>query len=130
MLSQIVNAVNQAIQKDLPNVNDDRWGIVNGRAAVLENVQRRPLEHEIEIFSFPQTWSSTALGFSGIGGQAMTTAQTVVISMEGNAWVYIGGQLAYRVDNWHRNEAFTRDMKNHHMASQFESFKRYKNVEL
>lgn len=29
---------------------------------------------------FPQAWGSTSLGFGGIGGQAMTSAYTTVIT--------------------------------------------------
>jgi hypothetical protein len=66
------------------------------------------------------------LGFGGVGGQMMTTAQTTIVSLGTTAWVYVGGQLAYCVEEWRRNEAFMRDMQRHHVAAQFESFKRYK----
>lgn len=50
-------------------------------------------------YAFPQTWGSTSLGFDGIGGQAITRAQTVVVLSEnGAAVVYFGGRFAYSVD--------------------------------
>ena len=33
------------------------------------------------MYVFPQTWSSTALGFGGCGGQAITEAYTTVVKM-------------------------------------------------
>jgi hypothetical protein len=126
MLDQIIAAVNRALEHDLPEIEEETWGIVNNRAAMTGTIKRRPAQHDVEIFSFPQTWGSTGIGLSSVGGQMMTTAQTTIVSLGTIAWVYIGGQLAYHVTEWQRNEAFTRDMQRHHMAAQFESFKRYK----
>jgi hypothetical protein len=55
---------------------------------------------------FPQTWSSTALGFGGIGGQAITSAYVCVIesNLVGGYAVYFGGRLAYVIDR--PNEMF------------------------
>lgn len=59
---------------------------------------RRPQDYDVQVIMFPQTWGSTALGYGGLGGAAMTSAYTVVVQ-EGNcACVYFGGErLAYRV---------------------------------
>jgi hypothetical protein len=35
-------------------------------------------KEDIEIYVFPQVWSSTALGYGGIGGQAITSSHTIV----------------------------------------------------
>jgi hypothetical protein len=63
---------------------------------------RRPTSNECDVFMFPQMWSSTALGYGGIGGQAMTSAFTVVVACPRThtAAVYFGtgGRLAYLVD--------------------------------
>ena len=126
MLDQITAAVTQALEKDLPEVEDESWGIVDGRAAKVATVKRRPMPHEVEIYSFPQTWGSTALGFGGVGGQAMTTAQTVIVTLEAKAWVYIGGRLAYTVADFYRNESFMQDMRAHNVAALHQSSKRYK----
>jgi len=46
---------------------------------------------------FVQTWGSTALGFGGIGGQAITSAYVCIIesNLIGQFAVYFGGRLAY-----------------------------------
>lgn len=47
---------------------------------------------DLTWFSFPETWGSTALGFGGMGGAAMTTAQTYIVMADLNeAYVYWGG---------------------------------------
>lgn len=65
---------------------------------------------------FPQTWGSTALGFGGIGGQAITSAYVCVIesNLLGHAAVYFGGRLAY-VIKW-PNEVFFEHIANHKMV--------------
>ena len=65
---------------------------------------------------FPQLWGSTALGFEGIGGHAMTTAYTIVIQSEHGlgCCVYFSGRLAYRIER--PNVEFFEDMRNSRMA--------------
>jgi hypothetical protein len=53
----------------------------------------------IEVYVFPQTWGSTALGFGGVGGCAMTSAYTTVVICGNQAAVYFGARLAYKVTN-------------------------------
>lgn len=55
---------------------------------------------QIEHYSFPQTWPSTSLGFGGVGGQALTTAQTDVFVFNDAklAVIYWAGRFAYTVD--------------------------------
>jgi hypothetical protein len=69
-----------------------------------ENVQfkdyRKHQPHDIEVAAmFVQTWGSTALGFGGIGGAAMTDAYTVILkSLHTNEHlVYFDGRFAYSV---------------------------------
>lgn len=69
----------------------------------------------MDWFAFPQTWGSTALGFGGIGGCAMTTAQTVIIGYGNRFEVYFGGRFAYEVLD--PNEQFFSDMRKWRMAS-------------
>lgn len=58
---------------------------------------------------FLQTWGSTALGFGGIGGSALTTAWTsVIIKNNGSADVYFNGKKAYSVEKM--NDAFKKDI--------------------
>lgn len=58
-------------------------------------------ERKLDLYSFPQTWGTTSLGWGGISGQAFTTAQTVIIFDQENsiACVYIGGRFAYMIRN-------------------------------
>ena len=91
----------------------------------------------IEQYVFPQCWGSTALGFGGIGGSAMTWAYTTVIwgefpvdagSEVYNVWgVYFNGRPCYAVIN--PDEEFFEDLYNHDMASHAEAVKRYKSKE-
>lgn len=59
----------------------------------------------LDVYSWPQTWGSTACGFGGIGGQAITGAQTLVVLYETEqdrlACVFHNGRFAYltRFDN-------------------------------
>lgn len=50
-----------------------------------------------EWHAFPQMWGSTALGFGGIGGAAMTTAQTYVVFTYESVFVYFGSRFAYEL---------------------------------
>lgn len=76
-------------------------------------------EHEMFIHAmFPQMWSSTALGFGGFGGQAITTAYTTIIGSgiyRKEFVVYFNGRFAYRVDD--PSEQFFSDMSNQQMKS-------------
>ena len=70
---------------------------------------------DYKIFDFDQTWSSTALGFGGMGGQAITTERTyVIISKSAEcAFVYFGWEFAYTAG---LNENFWEDLNEHRMA--------------
>jgi hypothetical protein len=68
---------------------------------------RRPNMGDVEVRMFPETWGSTALGFGGIGGSAMTAAYTVIIICEPHAAVYWSGRFAYMVEP---GEAFMNDV--------------------
>lgn len=76
---------------------------------------RRPEHYECSVVSFPQAWGSTALGFGGIGAQAITTAQTTVIT--GNrheVCVYFDTRFAYRITR--PNKQFFEDVAAQHLA--------------
>lgn len=63
-----------------------------------KTAKRRPEIFETHVLMFSQLWGSTALGYSGLGGSAMTEAYTVVVQTREEACVYFGGgRLAYRV---------------------------------
>lgn len=74
------------------------------------------ISYDVTLYTFPQTWGSTALGFTGIGGQMMTQAQTTVIMVSTTreyGAVFFGGKFAYSVENV--NEAFIKDVSQFHM---------------
>lgn len=74
-----------------------------------------------EIYIFDQVWGSTALGFGGMGGQAMTRAMTyVIIQNYEDAYVYFGSRFAYHCK---ATVAFMEDLKNRRMVSVMESGK-------
>ncbi len=70
---------------------------------------------EMSMCMFPQVWGSTALGFGGIGGQAITAAYTTVVedTDEGYCSVFFGNRLAYLIQN--PSDKFYEDLKNHNM---------------
>lgn len=77
----------------------------------------RPNADDFEIYIFEQIWANTATGFSGVSGQAITSAFTVVfvpICVNQKCIVYINGRYAYSCDC---NEAFMEDLKNQNMVS-------------
>lgn len=72
---------------------------------------------DFAMYIFEQTWESTALGFGGIGGQAMTTANTYVfipVTCHQNCFVYFDGRFAYQVPC---SKSFMEDVRNHSMKS-------------
>lgn len=61
---------------------------------------RKPNPWDLEVIMFAQGWGSTALGYGGIGGAAMTSAYTVIVICGNEYCVYFGsgGRLAYKID--------------------------------
>jgi hypothetical protein len=104
-----------------PNVLPD-IEIQYGRRSA-EKQKGRPSLYDIDVIQFPQTWGSTALGFGGMGGAAMTKAYTTVIICRENAAVFFAGRHCYSVDGI--NDAFKEDLKNKHMRSLKEADGRY-----
>lgn len=91
---------------------------------VLDTKSRRPFQSELVVFAmFPQLWSSTALGFGGIGCQAFTQAYTLVIKHQSMLYVYFDGRYAYCVNEG--NDAFIKDVQKCRLASCDESIDRY-----
>ena len=73
--------------------------------------------NDFSIYVFEQTWGSTALGFGCMGGQAMTTANTIVlipINNNQDCFVYFAGRFAYSVPY---SDVFGDDVMNYRMAS-------------
>ncbi len=81
-----------AIENDLPFRIADSY-------TKSETGGRLPSVNDYELYVFQQTWGSTALGFDGIGGQAMTTENTYVfLDLENgkDCYVYFAGRFAYK----------------------------------
>ncbi len=88
----------------------------------------RPTLNDFAIYAFEQIWGSTALGFGGIGGQAITSATTYVfvpISIEEKCFVYFAGRFAYAAPY---STEFLEDVAAHKMASVAESGKYIKAI--
>lgn len=82
-----------------------------------ENKHFRVGVDDFTMYIFEQTWGSTALGFGGIGGQAMTTANTYVfvpVTCHQNCFVYFDGRFAYQAPC---SKSFMEDVRNHSMKS-------------
>lgn len=113
----ILRVVESALLIDLPDIEYEQYTpgnkIAGTRGAIIK---RRPMEREVDVYSFPQSWGSTALGFGGMGGCAVTKAQTTVVMSESGrvACVYFGTRLAYQILG--PNETFWVDLKRQSMA--------------
>lgn len=72
---------------------------------------------DLYISHFQYLWGSTALGFGGIGGSAMTEAYTTVLITRDKkeAAVCFGGEFAYFVED--PNDDFFNDLNNYTMKS-------------
>lgn len=100
-----------AIEADLPHRFD------------YSNKLYPPTLDDFELHTFEQMWGSTALGFGGIGGQAITKARTYVfipMVMNQKCFVYFTGRFAYAVDY---SEKFMKDVLKGNVASVSESGK-------
>lgn len=82
------------------------------------------ISYDVTLYTFPQTWGSTALGFGGYGGQMLTRAQTTVIMVSTTheyGAVFFGGKFAYSVENV--NEAFIKDVSQFRMEPVYRASK-------
>ncbi len=59
--------------------------ITDNTAIETYDILNNSYYHKFKMYVFPQTWDSTALGFGGCGGQAITEAYTTVVEM---SWCY------------------------------------------
>lgn len=105
---------------------DERWDKLPHRV-----VPRRPLPQECRVrLMFVQAWGSTALGFGGVAGQAVTQAYTVVVEgPEGDCAVYWDGRLGYSVPaqgvSDEQGQAFQEDLRSQWTAPRREAAARY-----
>lgn len=81
------------------------------------NEKPLPTLDDFELYTFDQVWGSTALGFGGMGCQAITHARTYVlvpVNCSQKCFVYFGGRFAYKADY---SQKFMDDVLNGHMES-------------
>lgn len=96
--------------------------LIENLKAIDEKLGHRKDILDIETFS--QTWGSTALGFGGVGGDALTTASTTVIRIPNDRYVvFFGSELAYVVEN--PTKEFFEDLQNRRMTDCQTAKKRY-----
>ena len=100
---------NKLSHEDKKKLYDEerRTGVPVGPADCYVEKTRKHTFYDLTLYAmFPQTWSSTALGFGGVGGQAITSAYVCVIesNLVGEYAVYFGGRLAYVINR--PNEKF------------------------
>ena len=77
----------------------------------------KPSIDDFDMRVFPQVWGSTALGFGGVGGQAITAARTYVfipVSCKQKCFVYFAGRFAYAVPY---SDVLMNDIRDHDVES-------------
>lgn len=97
-----------------------------GDKEATKKKSRKHTDYDMQVVNmFPQTWGSTALGFGGIGGAAMTTAYTIILSsnLNGEYLVYFGPQFAYKIIQ--PSDAFFEDITKGSMCAVSSAKKRY-----
>ena len=102
---------------DLKLVEEKVWNIVTKTEEYKKLLDKTtPLGERVQAkafdyYVFPQMWGSTALGFEGIEGDAMTIASTVIAynSYTKFALVFFGENFAYLIKS--PNEEFFNDKK-------------------
>lgn len=134
VFNQLHEAVGAATYRDIPDIvySDRDWEAwkkmskeqqtesMKNHTVPSISKSRRPNSHDIEVYVFAQTWGSTACGYGGMGGAAMTTVYTVVVECRGHYCVYFGcGRLAYRVSSEATTEGrdvFLKDLHNFNLS--------------
>lgn len=116
-VNDLHHAMAHAVYQGFPEFEyEDRdWGNPDRTARITK--KRRHSEYDLTVKAmFPQTWSSTALGFGGLGGQAITAAYTIILEsdIDSSCCVYFGGRFAYHIEQ--PNELFREDMSKQNMS--------------
>jgi hypothetical protein len=113
---EVFNKLSQEEKKKLYD-EERRTNVHMGPPDTTVEKSRKHSLYDLTVYSmFPQTWSSTALGFGGIGGQAISSAYVCIIesNLVGGYAVYFGGRLAYVIDR--PNEIFIEHIERHRMV--------------
>ena len=90
--------------------------------------EEHPTVDDFELHVFEQTWGSTALGFSMVGGQAMTTANTYVfvpLFVHQPCFVFFVARFAYSAPY---SDIFIQDVRKQNMEPVYRKGK-YFNVQ-
>lgn len=122
-LNTLAKSLFSALIKDLPEI---QYQYRKPGESPDKNVTktRRPEEHDVDVLMlWQQMWGSTALGFGGIGGAAMTTADVVLVRTYPSTAIYFGGRLAYVIQN--PNKTFWEDVAARQMCNVSSAKKRY-----
>ena len=100
----------------LPLIEERFWNAIKDDLSEEE----KKYKPEFTMDMFEQTWGSTALGFGGIGGQAMTSAYTTVIQDVYSGWygVFFGERLAYKIKK--PNQKFNEDVLHRNMKPAYQ----------
>lgn len=105
--------LDDAIEAWFPGEND------RTSCAAVDIMQR------LSVYMWPQTHDSTALGFPGVAGQAVTMAMTVAVLREVSSTykreslrVYHGGIFAYEADE--PTKLFAKRFEKHNLPGQLE----------
>lgn len=120
-VQNLSNAIAHAMYEGFPPIEyEDRDWEHFGKTGENKRVTktRKHSDRDIEVYAmFSQTWSSTALGFGGLGGQAITSAYTIILRSNylGEYCVYFGGRFAYHIKRI--NQKFIEDVMNREMRS-------------
>lgn len=95
----------------LPLIQERFWNAIKDELSDEE----KKYYPEFEMNMFLQTWGDTSLGFGGVGGQAMTSAYTTVVTDVYSGWcgVFFGERLAYKIKD--PNQKFYEDVHNGQM---------------
>ena len=101
---------------------EDQGNAMKNNAIPTVTKTRRLMTDELEVVMFPQTWGSTATGYGGLGGSAMTSVYTVIVSYNHYYYcVYFGcGRLAYKLDRSKMSDEgymkFRKDIADHSVS--------------
>lgn len=128
LLNDIAAAMFSACATDLPDVEYHQFTPAMRREGKLPQEgplkKRRPSQYDLDdVIVFTQMWGSTALGFGGMGGAAMTTAPTIIFRLRESYAVYFGGRFAYLVNN--PNGRFWSDVSERNMVDVSRAKTRY-----
>lgn len=129
-VATLSRCVGHAVYEGFPEFEyqDRDWskGYQKGVEPEYITKKRKHQDYEVGVYAmFTQTWSSTALGFGGVGGQAITDSYTVVIeSLRISGFcVYFGGRFAYKIDK--PNDQFWKDIAEHNLSEVSDAKEKY-----